>query len=136
MPFGICALRAVDALGTRTAMALGRRCHRSAEGDDALLRCLLLRTRCVGFWFGSGFGSRREGDCPFAGCRAFLFPPLWALPVWCFGLRYGSPVGAFAAQAFVLVCLCVCWHPRFVSSLHASPLCGAAATFLCRRKEK
>ncbi len=75
MPFGICALRAVDALGTRTAMALGCRCHRSAEGDDALLRCVLLRTRCVGFWFGSGFGSRREGDCPFAGCRAFFSSP-------------------------------------------------------------
>ncbi|ALL64664.1 hypothetical protein K788_0008202 [Paraburkholderia caribensis MBA4] len=28
------------------------------------------------------------------------------------------------------------WHPRFVSVLQASPLCGAAPTFLCRRKEK
>jgi hypothetical protein len=28
------------------------------------------------------------------------------------------------------------WHPRIVSVLHASPLCGAAPTFLCRRKEK
>src|SRR5690349_1463104 len=28
------------------------------------------------------------------------------------------------------------WHPRIVSALHASPLCGAAPTFLCRRKEK
>src|SRR6266702_3503638 len=38
------------------------------------------------------------------------------------------------------------WHPRFVFVarpvwcfafvLHASPLCGAAPTFLCRRKEK
>ncbi len=27
-------------------------------------------------------------------------------------------------------------HPRIVSSLQASPLCGAAPTFLCRRKEK
>jgi hypothetical protein len=27
-------------------------------------------------------------------------------------------------------------HPLYVSSLHASPLCGAAPTFLCRRKEK
>jgi hypothetical protein len=46
--------------------------------------------------------------------------------------------GFFAAQA-VLVCFCFLllrWHPRFVSVLHASPLCGAAPTFLCRRKEK
>jgi hypothetical protein len=28
------------------------------------------------------------------------------------------------------------WHPRIVSVLQASPLCGAAPTFLCRRKEK
>ncbi|CAG9209132.1 hypothetical protein BCAR13_1820013 [Paraburkholderia caribensis] len=27
-------------------------------------------------------------------------------------------------------------HPRIVSVLQASPLCGAAPTFLCRRKEK
>ncbi|WP_176956830.1 hypothetical protein [Paraburkholderia caribensis] len=33
-------------------------------------------------------------------------------------------------------CLPLRWHPRIVSSLHASPLCGAAPTFLCRRKEK
>ncbi|CAG9241949.1 hypothetical protein PCAR4_1100001 [Paraburkholderia caribensis] len=32
--------------------------------------------------------------------------------------------------------LLLCGHPRFVSVLHASPLCGAAPTFLCRRKEK
>src|SRR5690349_4171830 len=41
-----------------------------------------------------------------------------------------------------LICFCFCfcfcfrWHPRIVSSFHASPLCGAAPTFLCRRKEK
>ncbi|CAG9241351.1 hypothetical protein PCAR4_1030001 [Paraburkholderia caribensis] len=28
------------------------------------------------------------------------------------------------------------WHPRFVSVLHALPLCGAAPTFLCGGKEK
>jgi hypothetical protein len=28
------------------------------------------------------------------------------------------------------------WHPRIVIALHALPLCGAAPTFLCRRKEK
>jgi hypothetical protein len=47
--------------------------------------------------------------------------------------------GAFAVRAYA-VCFCFCfrfrWHPRFVSVLHALPLCGAAPTFLCRRKEK
>jgi hypothetical protein len=28
------------------------------------------------------------------------------------------------------------WHPRYGFGLHALPLCGAAPTFLCRRKEK
>jgi hypothetical protein len=28
------------------------------------------------------------------------------------------------------------WHPRYVLVLQALPLCGAAPTFLCRRKEK
>jgi hypothetical protein len=28
------------------------------------------------------------------------------------------------------------WHPRVAFVLQASPLCGAAPTFLCRRKEK
>jgi hypothetical protein len=28
------------------------------------------------------------------------------------------------------------WHPRFAFVLQALPLCGAAPTFLCRRKEK
>ena len=35
-----------------------------------------------------------------------------------------------------LVCLFFRWHPRYAFVLHASPLCGAAPTFLCRRKEK
>jgi len=35
-----------------------------------------------------------------------------------------------------LVCLCFRWHPRVAFALHASPLFGAAPTFLCRRKEK
>src|ERR1700761_3075081 len=34
------------------------------------------------------------------------------------------------------VCLDFRWHPRYAFVLHASPLCGAAPTFLCRRKEK
>jgi hypothetical protein len=34
------------------------------------------------------------------------------------------------------VCFGFPWHPRFVFGLLALPLCGAAPTFLCRRKEK
>jgi hypothetical protein len=123
MPFGICALRAVDALRMRTAMALDCRCHRSAEGEDALLRCVLLRTRCGGglaralvwgsVWLRFGFGSRRGSwavclchairvmsflstRCPCAGRHVFLL----ASAVWPRG-----PAG--------LVCLCFCWHPRY-----------------------
>ncbi|WP_229515998.1 hypothetical protein [Paraburkholderia terrae] len=45
--------------------------------------------------------------------------------------------GSFGfAMASGLVFWAFRWHPRFVSVLHASPLCGAAPTFLCRRKEK
>ncbi|CAG9205614.1 hypothetical protein BCAR13_160001 [Paraburkholderia caribensis] len=43
--------------------------------------------------------------------------------VWFFGFGFGF---GFALR----------WHPRYVSVLQASPLCGAAPTFLCRRKEK
>jgi hypothetical protein len=56
-----------------------------------------------------------------------LMPSAWL--VW-FGLVW------FGLVWFGLVCLCLRWHPRFVSVLQASPLCGAAPTFLCRRKEK
>ncbi|CAG9242782.1 hypothetical protein PCAR4_1200040 [Paraburkholderia caribensis] len=50
----------------------------------------------------------------------------------------------FACDFLLVFAVCFCagirvhlrWHPRFVSVLHASPLCGAAPTFLCRRKEK
>jgi hypothetical protein len=41
----------------------------------------------------------------------------------------------FAAQA-VLGFLPLRWHPRVAFVLQASPLCGAAPTFLFRRKEK
>jgi hypothetical protein len=34
------------------------------------------------------------------------------------------------------VCLSLRWHPRYAFVLQTSPLCGAAPTFLCRRKEK
>ncbi|MDR6385158.1 hypothetical protein J2802_005592, partial [Paraburkholderia caribensis] len=51
-----------------------------------------------------------------------------------FGLS--ATLGGLLAFALAsAVCFCFRWHPRYVSSLHASPLCGAAPTFLCRRKE-
>src|SRR5689334_20706540 len=76
--------------------------------------------------------------------------PLWCCRRWgllCFGLIevWGLGLG-FLCEGVGLGCRCLqlqgsgfgvlCWHPRYVSSLHASPLCGAAPTFLCRRKEK
>jgi len=50
--------------------------------------------------------------------------------VFCFyaGLRLRGAGG--------LVFLPLRWHPRVAFVLQASPLCGAAPTFLCRRKEK
>jgi hypothetical protein len=53
-----------------------------------------------------------------------------------FGLMPSAWLVWFGLVWFGLVCLCLRWHPRFVSVLQASPLCGAAPTFLCRRKEK
>ncbi len=89
MPFGICALRAVDALRMRTAMALDCRCHRSAEGEDALLRCVLLRTRCVkGAGAGPGLGIGL----------------VWGL-VW-FGFWFWFWFWLAARESF-------CLHPRF-----------------------
>ena len=59
-------------------MALDCRCHRSAEGEYALLRCVLLRTRCVwalarawfgeGVWVGFGFYASRRGWCVLGFC--------------------------------------------------------------------
>ncbi|CAG9208817.1 hypothetical protein BCAR13_180042 [Paraburkholderia caribensis] len=50
-------------------------------------------------------------------------------------LRWHPPhVACFTRRGSV--CLPFRWHPRVVSVLQASPLCGAAPTFLCRRKEK
>jgi hypothetical protein len=62
---------------------------------------------------------------------------------WVLALLVG--VFAFAlASALCLRASCVAvrwlwpvrWHPRFAFVLQALPLCGAAPTFLCRRKEK
>jgi hypothetical protein len=51
-----------------------------------------------------------------------------------------KPIFMFAPVVLSAIAMVVFWflrwHPRFVSVLHASPLCGAAPTFLCRRKEK
>jgi hypothetical protein len=41
-----------------------------------------------------------------------------------------------ARALLVVLVLLLRWHPRFASGLLALPLCGAAPTFLCRRKEK
>jgi hypothetical protein len=41
----------------------------------------------------------------------------------------------FAAHAVWFICLCAGIRVM-VSAVQASPLCGAAPTFLCRRKEK
>src|SRR6266702_2436749 len=88
-----------------------------------------------------------------------------ARAVWLRWLCAGIRVGAFAARAVLFGVLvfalasAVCfragirvlpscfkrrrlalwplrWRPRYVFVLHALPLCGAAPTFLCRRKEK
>jgi hypothetical protein len=40
------------------------------------------------------------------------------------------------ASSVAPVLLPLRWHPRYDLPLHALPLCGAAPTFLCRRKEK
>jgi hypothetical protein len=54
-----------------------------------------------------------------------------------FGFGLSATLGGLLAFALASAfCFCFRWHPRYVSSLHASPLCGAAPTFLCRRKEK
>jgi hypothetical protein len=44
--------------------------------------------------------------------------------------------GFSAFLFFVFLFFAFCWHPRFAFVLHTLPLCGAAPTFLCRRKEK
>ncbi|CAG9239180.1 hypothetical protein BCAR13_870031 [Paraburkholderia caribensis] len=58
------------------------------------------------------------------------FDGLWA------GGNDEVPVYSVNFLVLVLAWVCFRWHPRCVIWLHASPLCGAAPTFLCRRKEK
>ena len=41
------------------------------------------------------------------------------------GVGFAVAFEGLAAQALVLVCSCLRWHPRFVSGLQALPLCGA-----------
>jgi hypothetical protein len=65
------------------------------------------------FWF--FLSATLGGFLPLRGCPGFAFCVL---------------AGARS------VCLLLRWHPRFASGLLALPLCGAAPTFLCRRKEK
>jgi hypothetical protein len=58
---------------------------------------------------------------------ASFLPLLWRL---FFGFWF------LQAVAGGLVCMCFRWHPRYAFGLLVLPLCGAAPTFLCRRKEK
>jgi hypothetical protein len=73
----------------------------------------------VRFWRVFGICDARV--CCVSGLVWFWFARVFA------GIR----VTVFAIHALPL-----CWHPRFAFVLQASPLCGAAPTFLCRRKEK
>ena len=50
------------------------------------------------------------------------------------GLVWFGRVGFLLASG--LAFLRLRWHPRGVYAAQALPLCGAAPTFLCRRKEK
>ncbi|CAG9206978.1 hypothetical protein BCAR13_1660010 [Paraburkholderia caribensis] len=67
------------------------------------------------FWF-LVFGF---GVCCASGLEVFAFARGW--------------LGLLGFSLAFAICLCFRWHPRFVIALHASPLCGAAPTFLCRR---
>ncbi|MFP3550509.1 hypothetical protein SB861_07320, partial [Paraburkholderia sp. SIMBA_049] len=78
--------------------------------------------------FGGGIEKLSEsGMAFFRGAGGLVF---WSL-------RWHPRYACALASAF---CLCagirvmpVRWHPRYAFVLHASPLCGAAPTFLCRR---
>jgi hypothetical protein len=64
----------------------------------------------------------------------FLLAGRWCISgshLGCAGIRET----VFAAQA-VWFFGSLRWHPRNAFVLQALPLCGAAPTFLCRRKEK
>jgi hypothetical protein len=50
-------------------------------------------------------------------------------------LRWHSQGGVLLRKPVWFFCLCAGIRVM-VSAVHASPLCGAAPTFLCRRKEK
>jgi hypothetical protein len=58
-----------------------------------------------------------------------------ALPVGVFWPLRWHPRFAFVARAVWFACVCAGIRVT-VFAVHASPLCGAAPTFLCRRKEK
>src|SRR5689334_24969980 len=83
----------------------------------------------------------RGDGVPFLakGCAVFF----WEGFGWCWHPRGAClvlvllvGVLVFARASANCFCFRFRWHPRIVSVLQASPLCGAAPTFLCRRKEK
>jgi hypothetical protein len=62
---------------------------------------------------------------------------LLALPLCCFLMALAFPcflIGLFALHLFCLPMVLA--FPCFLFGLFVLPLCGAAPTFLCRRKEK
>ena len=84
-------------------MALDCRCHRSAEGEYALLRCVLLRTRCVWAlaraWFGEGVWVGFGVLCVVARAVCFGFLPFARISG--FVVSDGGPVLVFA-RAYAL----------------------------------
>jgi hypothetical protein len=53
-----------------------------------------------------------------------------------FGFAFAGIRGLILLSLASAVWFCFRWHPRYGFGLLALPLCGAAPTFLCRRKEK
>jgi hypothetical protein len=93
--------------------------------------------RCLGFDVLVVAPSRRGRCCwvflTLRGYLRFAFAAR-ALPVGV--LDFALAFAFCLCGAVGLVCSCLRWYPRIAFVLHASPLCGAAPTFLCRRKEK
>ncbi|CAG9230813.1 hypothetical protein BCAR13_610019 [Paraburkholderia caribensis] len=77
----------------------------------------------------SASGIPGRGGGPGAACGSLR----------CVGVFLSATLGVglvFSLASVFCFCFRFRWHPRIVSVFQASPLCGAAPTFLCRRKEK